>query len=386
MIRVILLLVILVVGLIAGPNLVGEKGYVLIALKNTTIEMSVISLGVMVFFSVIGFLFIEWFIKRTVGVLTGSRDWLGSWGSRRRQKHFNKGMQAIAEGDFVVARKALLKIRNAEFNGLNLLALADAEAKLGNTQAALGYWDEAALNEGSALAANLTKARYKISQGEGNEALEIIESLSNAQKAKANVIEVWAEALAAADEWHTLRERLGGWKKALGPRYQHWMDLAAEGDFALIANNEGGVELIQEWQKLPRSQRKSPTQQKAFIEQLIAQGMHTEAEKALVDSQKAGPQSELVALFKQLQLTEPKASIKLLDKWLKRDGDNVELHSTLAHLLHNAGDDERAQQVAEKAIALANRPEDLLLLADIKARQEDPNEALALYQQGYKAS
>jgi len=49
MIRVILLLIFLVVGLIVGPNLVGEKGYVLIALKNTTIEMSVISLGIMVF-------------------------------------------------------------------------------------------------------------------------------------------------------------------------------------------------------------------------------------------------------------------------------------------------------------------------------------------------
>ena len=133
MVRVILLFVILVTGLIVGPNLVGEKGYVLIALKNTTIEMSVISLGVMVFFAVIGFLVVEWLIKRVVRMLTGSRDWLGSWGSRRRQTLFNKGMQALAEGDFAPARKALLKIHNAEFNGLNLLSRSHVEDKLGNT-------------------------------------------------------------------------------------------------------------------------------------------------------------------------------------------------------------------------------------------------------------
>ena len=386
MIRVILLFVILVVGLITGPNLVGEKGYVLIALKNTTIEMSVISLGVMVFFAVIGFLVIEWLIKRIVGMLTGSRNWLGSWGSRRRQSFFNKGMQALAEGDFVPARKALLKIRNAEFNGLNLLALADVEAKLGNTQAALGYWDEAALNENSALAAQLTKARFLISQNDSKAALAIIENLTIAQKTKANVIEVWAEGLAAADKWHELRERLTGWKKALGGRYQHWQDLAAEGDFALIASNEGGNELIQEWQKLPRAQRKSHVQQKAYIEQLIAQDMHSEAEKALVEAQKSGPHTQLLPLFKKLHLAEPKASTKLLQKWLKRDSDNVLLHSTLAHLAYHAGNDELAQSEAEAAIAIEERQEDVILLAEIKARQAHPDEALALYQQGYKAS
>ena len=386
MIRVILLFVILVTGLIAGPNLVGEKGYVLIALKNTTIEMSVISLGVMVFFAVIAFLLLEWLLKRTIGMLTGSKNWLGSWGSRRRQKYFNAGMQALAEGDYPVARKALYKIRKADFNGLNLLALADVEAKLGHNDTALGYWEEASLIKDSALAATLSKARFAISQQRPADALNEIEQLSIQQKTKANVIEVWAEALAADNQWHELRERLVSWKKALGDRYQHWMDLAAEGDFALIAHHEGANSLMQEWQKLPRSQKKSVAQQKAYIEQLLAQSMHSEAEKALIAAQKQGPHTDLLPLFKQLQLPEPKDTLKLLEKWRKRDPDNVILHSTLAHVAYHAGNDELAESAVQQALAVAEQPEDVLLLADIKARQAHTDEAVALYKQGLKAS
>ena len=179
---------------------------------------------------------------------------------------------------------------------------------------------------------------------------------------------------------------MSSWKKALGNRYQHWQDLAAQGDFALIACNEGGNELIQEWQKLPRAQRKSPVQQKAYIEQLIAQDMHSEAEKALVEAQKSGPETQLMPLFKKLHLAEPKAATKMLQKWLKKDSDSVMLHSALAHLAHHAGNDELAQSEAEAAIAIEKRQEDVILLAEIKARQAHPDEALALYQQSFKAS
>ncbi len=386
MIRIILLLVFLVIGLFAGPSLVGEKGYVLIALKHTTIEMSVVSLGVMVFFAVIGFLIIEWIIKRVVGAITGSRHWLGGWGERRRQRFFTSGMQALAEGDLGAARKSLGKIANANFDGLNLLALADVEAKQGNTEQALGYWQQAAAVPGSELAAKLNMARFEIGQQHGAEALTIIESLTHAQQQKPNVIEVWAGALAATDQWHTLREKLdSGWKKPLGDRYAHWSGMASQGDFAEIANKEGANELIQEWQKLPRGQKKDLTHQQAYIAQLIAQGMHQEAEKALVSTQKSGPQPALLTLFKSLQLPQPTASIKLLEKWIKKDSENGELYSVLAHLAFHSGDHILAEKAVNQALEHRQQQDDILLLAEIKAQQQQPDEALALYKQGVSA-
>ena len=387
MIRIILLLLFLVVGLIAGPNLVGEKGYVLIALKNTTIEMSVISLGIMVFVAVIGFLVLEWAVKRTVGAITGSRHWLGGWGERRRQRFFTSGMQALAEGDLGVAQKFLGKTAKADFDGINLLALADVEAKQGHAAKALQYWEQASAIKGSELAAKLNMARFEIGQNNGEQALVIIDSLSIQQKQKPNVIEIWAGALAAAGEWHTLRERLeSGWKKPLGERYNHWAELASQADFAAIANKDGANELMQEWQKLPRGYKKDIPHQKAYIEQLIDQGMHQEAEKALVSAQKSGPQTALLPLFKSLQLPKPTAAIKLLEKWIKKDNQNAVLYSTLAHVAFHSGDEILAEKALNQALEIANHQEDILLLAEIKAQQANSDEALALYKQGLSAS
>lgn len=387
MIRIILLLIFLIVGLIVGPNLVGEKGYVLIALKNTTIEMSVISLGIMVFVAVIGFLVLEWGIKRIVGAITGSRHWLGGWGQRRRQRFFTTGMQALAEGDLSIAQKFLGKTANTDFEGLNLLALADVAAKQGNTVKALSFWQQAAAIKGSELAAKLNMARFEISQNNGAEAIAIIDSLSLQQKQKAHVIEIWAGALAAAGEWHTLRECLeSGWKKPLGERYSYWAELASQADFAAIASKDGANELIQEWQKLPRGYKKEFSHQKAYIEQLITQGMHQEAEKALVAAQKSGPHETLLPMFKSLQLPKPVATIKLIEKWIKKDNQNAELYSTLAHVAFHSGDVVLAEKALNQAIELGHKQDDLLLLAEIKTQQANPDEALALYKQGLSAS
>lgn len=387
MIRIILLLIFLIVGLIVGPNLVGEKGYVLIALKNTTIEMSVISLGIMVFVAVIGFLVLEWGIKRIVGAITGSRHWLGGWGQRRRQRFFTTGMQALAEGDLSVAQKFLGKTANTDFEGLNLLALADVAAKQGNTVKALSFWQQAAAIKGSELAAKLNMARFEINQNNGAEALAIIDSLSLQQQQKAHVIEIWAGALAAAGEWHTLRECLeSGWKKPLGERYSYWAELASQADFAAIASKDGANELIQEWQKLPRGYKKEFSHQKAYIEQLITQGMHQEAEKALVAAQKSGPHETLLPMFKSLQLPKPVATIKLIEKWIKKDNQNAELYSTLAHVAFHSGDVVLAEKALNQAIELGQKQDDLLLLAEIKTQQANPDEALALYKQGLSAS
>jgi HemY protein len=385
MIRVILLLAFLIIGLIAGPSLIGEKGYVLIALKNTTIEMSVISLAIILFFAVVGFLVLEWAVKRTFAIVNGSKHWLGSWGERHRQKQFHIGMHALAEGDLLVARRALMKVSSADFEGLNLLAAADVEAKLGNETQALSYWQQAIEIPGSNLAAKLNMTRYEISQGRGAEALSIIETLSAKQKQKPNVIEVWASALAAARQWHELHSKLDTWRKALGERYEHWLGLAAQAEYSEIAEKDGTNELISEWHKRSRKQKKNITEQKAFIEQLLHQNMHEEAQKHLITAQKSGPHTELLPLFKQLVLDKPLPSIKILEKWIKKEPENGLLYSTLGHVALHSGDLILAEKAINSALEHGQQQEDILLLAQIKAEQENPKEALALYKQGLSA-
>ncbi|MEP7766308.1 hypothetical protein, partial [Sanguibacter sp. 26GB23] len=85
-------------------------------------------------------------------------------------------------------------------------------------------------------------------------------------------------------------DKLPTWKKTLGPDYDSMMQQASKGNFAEIASKEGGAKLIESWLASPRSVRKDPGQQAAYIQQLINQGMHSDAEQALVEHQRTAPE------------------------------------------------------------------------------------------------
>jgi HemY protein len=89
----------------------------------------------------------------------------------------------------------------------------------------------------------------------------------------------------------------------------------------------------------------------------------------------------LLPLYKELKLSQPTTSLKQLEQWLKADDMNVELLSTLGAVAYNAKDFSLAEKALSKAIKLANRQQDILLLAKIKESQQDNQQALELYKQ-----
>ena len=161
---------------------------------------------------------------------------------------------------------------------------------------------------------------------------------------------------------------------------------ASSSFFAEIASKEGAGQLKQNWKSLPRNTRQDPAQQAAYIQQLIDQGMHGDAELALVEYQKSAPHPLLIPMFKLLKLPNPTPAIKTLENWLKQDGLNVELLSALGHIAFNANDKLLAEKALAKAIKLGNRQEDLVLMANIKESQDFPQQALQLYKQSMQAN
>jgi HemY protein len=211
--------------------------------------------------------------------------------------------------------------------------------------------------------------------------MTLIQGLNQKQQAQKPVLKLWAQALGQAGKWQELKDNLKGWKKALGNDYELFMHQASKGHFAEIASKEGAGQLKENWQSLPRSTRKDPAQQSAYIQQLIEQGMNTDAELALVEYQNSAPHPLLIPLFKLIKLPNPAASIKKLEAWLKQDSLNVELLSALGHIAFNANDKQLAEKALAKAIKLGNRREDLVLMASIKESQDDQKQALQLYKQ-----
>lgn len=381
LIRIFLVLVILLISVVIAAMMFDDSGYVMVEFNGWVVEMNVWSLCLSLIAIFVGFMFINFVVRATLTAASGSKNWLGNWGSRKKQKAFTAGLIALAETHYLIAREHFKKIENEDFDGINLLAAAEAEMQLGQPEHAKRYWRMAKTYEKSALAANLCLIRDALQHYQPDEAIRLIQSLSEKQQAQTPVLKLWAQALVQAGQWQELKDKLKGWKKALGDDYDPLMQQASKGNFAEIASKEGAEQLKQNWNSLPRSTRKDPAQQAAYIQQLIDQGMHTDAEQALLEYQSSSPHPLLIPLFKQIKLPNPAGAIKKLESWLKKDDVNVELLSTLGHIAFNANDKHLAEKALAKAIKLGNRQEDLVLMSSIKESQDDQKQALSLYKQ-----
>ncbi|WP_339719624.1 heme biosynthesis HemY N-terminal domain-containing protein [uncultured Paraglaciecola sp.] len=381
LIRIFLVLVILLISVVIAAMMFDDSGYVMVEFNGWVAEMNVWSLCLSLIAIFVGLMLINLLVKASLAAASGSKNWLGNWGSRKKQRAFTSGLIALAETNYQVARENFKKIENEDFDGINLLAAADAEIQLGQLEQAKRYWRMAKTYEKSALAANLCLIRDALQHYQSDEAITLIQSLSEKQQTQTAVLKLWAQALGQAGKWQELKEKLKGWRKALGDDYEALMQQASKGNFAEIASKEGAEQLKQNWQSLPRSTRKDPAQQAAYIQQLIDQGMHFDAEQALLECQTSSPHPLLLPLFKQIKLPNPAGSIKKLETWLKKDDLNVELLSTLGHIAFNANDKLLAEKALAKAIKLGNRQEDLVLMSSIKESQDDQKQALMLYKQ-----
>jgi HemY protein len=381
LIRIFLVLVILLIGVVVAAMFFDDSGYVMVEFNGWVVEMNAWSLSLSLIAIFVGLMLINLLVKTSLAAASGSKSWLGNWGNRKKQKAFTYGLIALAETNYLIARENFNKIENDDFDGINLLAAAEAEKQLGQPEQAKSYWRLAATYEKSTLAATLCLIRDALQHHLPDEAMTLIQGLNQKQQAQKPVLKLWAQALGQAGKWQELKDNLKGWKKALGNDYELFMHQASKGHFAEIASKEGAGQLKENWQSLPRSTRKDPAQQSAYIQQLIEQGMNTDAELALVEYQNSAPHPLLIPLFKLIKLPNPAASIKKLEAWLKQDSLNVELLSALGHIAFNANDKQLAEKALAKAIKLGNRREDLVLMASIKESQDDQKQALQLYKQ-----
>lgn len=380
--KIILLVIIIgivILGLALGPALVKYQGYFLIALESGTYQLSIFGLVVVLTILFVGSWLTVLVVKKLIDILAGSQDWLFGFSSRRKQKTFTQGLISLAEGNVENAQKLLNKVIDEDFDGLNLLGLAEAETQLGNKARAREIWIAAAQVPKTALAAHLSICKNFILENNCEQALTYINQLDEKFHAEKAIIKLWARCLDETNKYTILKQKLPKWKKALGKDYDYWLLVTSKGEYAEVASKDGANQLKRMWQSLPRSTRKEPGQIAAYAQQLIDQGMHEDAQNVLVESQKSTPNPVLYGLYRQLKNLQTNKATKQLESWLKHDDKNVDMLSTLGQLAYNLDDQMLAEKALTKAIQLSNEKRDVLLLAQIKEAQKDNINALELY-------
>ncbi|MEW9797973.1 heme biosynthesis HemY N-terminal domain-containing protein [Alteromonas sp. CYL-A6] len=378
-----LLVGILIAAMIVAPMILGDSGYVLITLGDTAIEMTVISLVI----SVIALAIAWWVIKRLalrlLSLFTGSHRWFGVLGQIRREKAFYQGIQALAEGQSARALTLLSKTSNGDFDGVNYLAAAQAAIDEGEPVHARRMLEMACDYDNARVAATMMKGRLLTEQGHSEEALALLNALDEDAQKHAGVIGMKARLMAQLGHWEELEHKLGEWRKHLSKsQYVSWSQRIAKGKFAEIASKQGANALKQYWETLPRKMRADTAYRAAFIQQLLEQGMHNDAQQRLLEWQKGGPDAVLFGFFKALNLPNAAPTVQQLEKWIKHDPENASLYSTLGNVAHNAGDDVLAEKALLKAIKLSPNQHDLMVLSQISENRQDPKQALSFVKQG----
>lgn len=376
-----LFIVVVLIALIAAPAMVDNKGYVLISMGNLVVETSVVALGIMLLGAIVIWMLASMLFGRVIRFTRFSGSWFGGRAERKKQRAFYRSIQALAEGEWDAATKAAEIAEQGEFEGVNYLVSAQAAVARGRQDTATRKLNEAAEYPSSALAARVTLARMALAAHQPKEALTELDKLDDKQKATRPAITLRVQALAESNQWATLESELDGYKKVLGEQYTVWSKQIAKGRLAEVASKQGAIQLKTFWESLPRKQRNDVGYQAAYAEQLLAQGMHQEAQSVLLGWQKRGPQAAFLPLLKQLALPNPAPTIQALEKWIKADEENAELYRILGQVAYRANDLALANKALQKAMKLQPTQEGLLLLAEINEKARDHESALAYYKQ-----
>jgi len=194
MIKIIILIVILLVGLVIGPEISANKGYVLVSVDGyTTYETTIISavlIGVVCYFLLLA---VEWVLRKLLSFNSTTRSWFSLRKTRKAQKESVTGMFALFEGDHKKALKLLgQSAAGSESPALNYIAAAKAahyQGKYSLRDKYLKYAEKG--RKSNQLATGLVLAELQIDDEQFQDGLDTLISLEHKYPKNQRVSELY---------------------------------------------------------------------------------------------------------------------------------------------------------------------------------------------------
>ncbi|MFM5237545.1 heme biosynthesis HemY N-terminal domain-containing protein [Aeromonas veronii] len=380
MIRIIILVAVMVAGLIFGPQASGNKGYVLIALGNYTIESSVTSAVILavLFYGVL--LIVEWLLGRVFGL---RRKTLGWYGSRRRRKANQQTVAAtlaMAEGHYSQAEKLMIKgASNSDTPLLNYLSAAKAAQARGDDARRDQYLQKAQEeNPKAELALTLTQTQLQIEQGQYDTALAMLESVYALNPRHPMVLDQLRQVHLARQDWSALCDLIPALHKVgrLTPKQEE--DLLQQAWSGRLQQAVGSLETLKAvWQDLPRKLRLEPELLACYGDLLRQLGADGEAATLWQEALRKQPMPQLLARLPKLKLDSYQPLLALLQK----QQGQPEVDTALAQLYLLAGQLDDAQKLLEQEVERAPSAAAYHALGQLMDKRRLTNKANEYYRQ-----
>lgn len=380
MIRIIILVAVMVAGLIFGPQASGNKGYVLIALGNYTIESSVTSAVILAVLFYGALLIVEWLLGRVFGL---RRKTLGWYGSRRRRKANQQTVAAtlaMAEGHYSQAEKLMIKgASNSDTPLLNYLSAAKAAQARGDDARRDQYLQKAQEeNPKAELALTLTQTQLQIEQGQYDTALAMLESVYALNPRHPMVLDQLRQVHLARQDWSALCDLIPTLHKVgkLTPKQEE--DLLQQAWSGRLQQAAGSLETLKAvWQDLPRKLRLEPELLACYGDLLRQLGADGEAATLWQEALRKQPMPQLLARLPKLKLDSYQPLLTLLQK----QQGQPEVDTALAQLYLLAGQLDDAQKLLEQEVERAPSAAAYHALGQLMDKRRLTNKANEYYRQ-----
>ncbi|WP_321149659.1 heme biosynthesis HemY N-terminal domain-containing protein [Aeromonas jandaei] len=380
MIRIIILVAVMVAGLIFGPQASGNKGYVLIALGNYTIESSVTSAVILAVLFYGALLILEWLLGRVFGL---RRKTLGWYGSRRRRKANQQTVAAtlaMAEGHYSQAEKLMLKgASNSDTPLLNYLSAAKAAQARGDDVRRDQYLQKAQEeNPKAELALTLTQTQLQIEQGQYDTALAMLESVYALNPRHPMVLDQLRQVHLARHDWAALCDLIPTLHKVgklTQKQEEELLQQAWNGRLQQAASNLETLKAV--WQELPRKLRLEPELLASYGDLLRGLGADSEAASLWQEALRKQAMPQLLSRLPKLKLDNYQPLLALLQK----QQGQPEVDNALAQLYLLAGQLDEAQKLLEQQVEKAPSAAVYHALGQVMDKRRLTNKANEYYRQ-----
>lgn len=385
MFRVLFLMIALLAGLVAGPYLSGQQGYVRIETANNIIEMSITTLVIFFVIALAIIYGLEWIITRFLRLSRGSYNWFSRRKRVRAQKQTLEGLVKMNEGDYAKAEKLIGK--NAKHSAepvLNLIKAAEAAQQRGDEFSANRYLIEATELAGSDnLLVEIARTRILLQQNKLPAARSSVDSLLEMSNRNKEVLKLAVDIYLRSKAYQALDEILDSVENGGLFSTEEFQELRTQTENGLLDEkmNEEGVDgLLTWWDDLPRRRRNNVDLKVGLIQRLIDCNDHeSAAEFTLEILKKIGDNTPIgKALCTQITRLQPEDNsklIKLVAKRAKRAGDVEKccINRALGYLYVRNNEFSQAAEVFKKVIACPNQLEsnDLMMASYVFEQSGD---------------
>ncbi|MEN2823551.1 Protein HemY [Mannheimia haemolytica] len=339
MFRTLFLMLLLLVGLISGPYLAGNQGYVRIETATTVIEMSIVMLVVFFVLAMAVVYLLEWIVTKICRMSNGAYNRFSTRKHKKAQQETLEGLMRMSEGNYSKAEKLFSKnAKHADEPVLNLIKAAEAAQQNGDDLAANKYLIKATEIAGpNNVAVELVRTRILLQQGKLPAARTAIDSLlelaPHSDEVLRLAIQIYKESRAYVALDRLLVE-IGQRNFLTAEEYAELEYFVDDGLQDERLQEEGQEGLLSWWENQPNRRRKSVYSRVGVIKRLIDSDDHQSAQEIALETLKKFEDEQLQGLFVQLTRLQIDSDSKLLKVLAKRaDKANVKYTDDYARAL-----------------------------------------------------